>query len=108
MSEWPAVPEAFRERLADVEQLGGKGVGEVFYGSHLREGCPECGNDLLLRTVYHTVDGDPDVPISQQTKEEIAHEYLCSGSEGHDDQYRWLVDVEGPPTWYLEKTTDSP
>lgn len=105
MSDWPPVPEALRERLDGVDQIGGKGVGEVFYGSHLRADCPDCGNELLLRRVYYTADGDG--PIAQQSRDEIAHEYLCADSEDHDDQHRWVVDVEESTTWYRDGTGDA-
>jgi hypothetical protein len=56
--------------------------------------------------VYYTVDGEPGGPISQQATEEVAHVYVCSGSDEHDDRYRWVVDVEGDTEWYFDGTLD--
>lgn len=106
MREWPEVPEAMRERLAAVEQISGRGVGEVFAGSHLREGCPACGDTLLFTRVYYTTDGDADVPLTQQTKREVAHEYLCDNADAHDDQYLWLAYLDGLNRWFFEGTRE--
>lgn len=103
MTEYPPVPADLRERLSAARDVGGRGVGEVFSGSHLRDSCPDCGNTLVFSRVHYTVEGDRDVPLAQQETHEVAHEYVC---HDHDEQWRWLVDVENGTQWYLAGVGD--